>query len=315
MYAVRGIAVSISVFVMVYCALSLAVVCVWPSIGLRLREQPARRTAGLLFTLRMLPLIAATLITAAFTVPSFLLLEPRAIDEPMGVIPVALALLGVAFMIFGVANAAMALRKTSRAVSAWSVSSEAIGQAATVPVMRIFPAAPAMTAAGILRVKILVSKKAESLLTARELNAALNHEMAHVHRRDNFKKLLFRFAAFPGMRGLEARWLEAAEMAADEEAVSNAGEALDLAAALIKLSQLAPLEPSIDLTAALVHGTALFTSVRVRRLIDWNENPQPLRGFSTLYALTAAAGTVVAFAAVYGRILAHIHMATEWLVR
>jgi Zn-dependent protease with chaperone function len=318
MYAVRGIAVSLSVFVMVYCVLSLAVVCTWQRITLGLRGQPARRTAGLLFALRMLPLVATALITTAFTVPSFLLLEPRAIDEPMGVVPVALALSGIALGVFGVVNATIALCKASRTVFVWSVAAEAISkkeQDAPIPVMRILPAAPTMTATGILRAKILVSKAAESLLTERELQIALDHEMAHVRRRDNLRKLLFRFAAFPGMSGLEAAWLEATEMAADDEAVSNAGEALDLASALIKLSQLAALEPAVDLTAALVHSTVLFTSVRVKRLIDWNENPQPLRRFSPSYALAAALATVVAFAAVYGRMLAHIHTATEWLVR
>jgi Zn-dependent protease with chaperone function len=315
MFVGRGIVVSLSVFVMVYCALSLAVVCAWRRIGLCLPEQSARRAAGVLFALRMLPLVAATLITAAFTVPSFLLLEPRAIDEPIGVIPIALALCGTALGIFGAMNSMIALRKASRVVSAWSVASETVGQGSPIPVMRVLPAAPAMTATGILRARILVSKTAESLLTACELQTALNHEMAHVYRRDNFKKLLFRFTAFPGMSGLEAAWLEATEMAADDEAVSNAGEALDLAAALIKLSQLAPREPAVDLTAALIHGPALFTSMRVRRLIDWNENPQPLRRLSPLYALAAAVATVVASAAVYGRMLEHVHMATEWLVR
>jgi Zn-dependent protease with chaperone function len=315
MYAIRGIAVSLSVFVMVYCALSLAVVCVWQRIGLRFGEQPARRTAGLWFGLRMLPLAAATLITAIFSVPSFLLLEPRAIDEPIGVIPIAFALCGVALGIYGAVNSAIALHKASRAVSVWSVASEAIAQSSSVPVMRILPATPAITAAGILRAKILVSKTAESLLTARELQTALKHELAHINRRDNFKKLLFLFTVFPGMSSLEGAWLEAAEMAADDEAVSNAGEALDLATALIKLSQLAPLEPAVDLTAALVQGTALFTSVRVRRLIDWNENLQPSQRLSLPYGVVATAATVVALIATYGRILTHIHTATEWLVR
>jgi len=64
--------------------------------------------------------------------------------------------------------------------------------------------------------------------------------MAHAHRRDNLKKLLFRFCAFPGMSRLEAAWCEAEEMAADDAAVASVGDALDLASALIKLSRLAP---------------------------------------------------------------------------
>jgi beta-lactamase regulating signal transducer with metallopeptidase domain len=319
MYAIRGIAVSLSVFLMVYCALSFAVVCAWRKIWLWFPEQPSRHTSTVLFALRMVPLAAAALITATFTVPSFLLLEPRAIDEPMGVVLVVLGLCGAAFGAFSVVNSMIALRMASRAVSTWSVASEAIYRktkySAPVPVMRITPAAPAMTAAGILHTKILVSKTAESLLTSRELQTALNHEMAHINRHDNFKKLLFRFAAFPGMKSLEAAWLKATEMAADDEAVSNAGEALDLAAALIKLSQLTPFDSTVDLTAALIHGTALFTSMRVKRLIDWNDNPQPSRKLSLPYGLAAAVSVMAALAAIYGHMLADIHMATEWLVR
>ena len=75
----------------------------------------------------------------------------------------------------------------------------------------------------------------------------MNHEIAHVRRRDNLKKLLLRFVAFPRMAGLEAAWIEATEMAADDAAVLNASEALDLAAALLKLSRIRPIVPSVDL--------------------------------------------------------------------
>src|SRR5258708_34685891 len=129
-----------------------------------------------------------------------------------------------------------------------------------------------MTAAGIVRPRVLLSGAAESLLTASELQTALNHEIAHVHRRDNLKKLLLRFVAFPGMAGLEAAWLEVTEMAADDAAVSNAGEALDLAAALIKLSRLGPSGARADLTAALIHSPASAMNARVGRLIAWSED-------------------------------------------
>jgi Zn-dependent protease with chaperone function len=178
---------------------------------------------------------------------------------------------------------------------------------------------PTMTVAGILRPKVLLSAAAESVLTANELRAAMNHEVAHVRRRDNLKKLLLRCVAFPGMAGLEAAWLEATEMAADAAAVSNAREALDLAAALIKLSRLAPVEPgSVDppvLTTAL-HSPAAALNVRVERLIAWSDQrlESPKR-FSPWYGLGAATATVAVFAVTYGQLLVRVHTATEWLVR
>ena len=105
-------------------------------------------------------------------------------------------------------------------------------------------------------------------------------------------------------------------MAADDAAVSNAGEALDLAAALIKLSRLGPVEPPADLTAALVHSPASVMNARVERLIAWSDDRlAPPQRLSLRYALSAAAATVAVFALTYTQLLVHVHAATEWLVR
>jgi len=316
MFAARGIAVSFSVFVMVYCVLSLAVCLAWRTVQSRIERLPVRRVADLLFALRMFPLATAAVITAAFTVPSFVLLEPRAIEEPLGEIPLALGIFGAALGLFGVVNAGLAVRRASRTISTWTNAAQPLESCAHIPVLRISPAVPAMTATGIVRPKVLLSAAAESMLTARELHTALNHEVAHVRRRDNLKKLLLRFVAFPGMSGLEAAWLEATEMAADDGAVSNAGEALDLAAALIKLARLGPVEAPVDLTAALIASPGAVMNARVERLIAWSDNRlAPPPRFSLWYGLGAALAAVALFAVTYSQLLVHVHTATEWLVR
>ncbi len=316
MFAVRGIAVSFSVFLMVYCALSLAVCFVWRSFLLHAQHYPIRRLADMLFALRIFPLTTAAVITTAFTVPSFLLLEPRAIQEPIGGIPLALGLCGAALGIFGFLNAALAMRRASRAITGWTHGAQPIAAAAPVPVLRIARPVPALIAAGIARPKVLLSSAAEAVLSTNELQAALNHEMAHVRRRDNFRKLLLRLVAFPGMSALELTWLEATEMAADDAAVSSAGEALDLAAALIKLSKLSPAEPPVDLTAALLHSSASTMNARVERLVAWSDaRLVPARKHSSWYGTTAALATVAVFAVTYSQLLVQVHTATEWLVR
>ena len=316
MFAARGIAVSFSVFVMVYCVLSLAVCFTWRKVWLHSQGLPVRRIADFLFALRMFPVVAAALITAAFTVPSFLLLEPRAIEEPLGEIPLILGICGAGLGILGAGNVALAIRGASRTISTWTSEAQPVDSCAPVPVLRISQIVPAMTAAGIVRPKVLLSYAAESMLTASELQRALNHEVAHVRRRDNLKKLLLRFVAFPGMRALEAAWLEVTEMAADDAAVSNAGEALDLAAALIKLSRLGPVEPPVDLTAALVHSPVSVMNARVERLITWSDDRLVSPGKSSpWYGLSAVLATVAVFAVTYSQLLAHVHTAPEWLVR
>jgi len=315
MFALRGIAVSLSVFLIVYCAASLAVVCTWNRVYQRVHDFPMQRLANLFFAFRIFPLALAALITAAFAVPSFLLLEPRSIVEPMGNVPLALALFGSGLAIFGLANAVLAVRKASRTVSSWTNSAEEIASPVPFPVMRIRRSVPALTAAGILRPKILLSGSAEFLLNGNELRTALNHELAHIRRRDNFKKLLLRFVAFPGMRGLETAWLEASEMAADDAAVSSTADALDLAAALLKLSRLKADEPSPDLSAALVHGHAAIINARVERLISWPERPESSLDLSAKSILGVVLPILALFAITYGWLLADVHRATEWLIR
>src|ERR1700751_614162 len=128
-----------------------------------------------------------------------------------------------------------------------------------------------MTSAGLWPSKVLVSSSAAAVLGPDELNAALKHEIAHVRRKDNLKKLLFRFCTFPGMTGLEAAWCASEEMAADDEAVESTGEALDLAAALINLSRLAVVQPTAALTTALLQETS-FVNVRIERLVVWDDS-------------------------------------------
>jgi len=315
MFALRGIAVAFSVFVMVYGIVSLAVGCTWRRIQLRAQHFPVDRLANLLFALRMFPLAIATVITAAFTVPSFLLLEPRSIEEPVGAIPLVLALCGAALAVFGLVNAALAIRRASRTISGWTSAARPVDSPIPFPVLRIGCSVPAMTAAGIVRPRILLSGSAEFVLNGNELRTALNHEIAHIRRRDNLKKLLLRFVAFPGLRGLESAWLEATEMAADEAAVSSTADALDLAAALIKLSTIRAVEPAPDLTAALVHGSGALINARVERLISWTGECRRSRDSLAWRGVGAVVATIALFAVTYGSLLARVHAATEWLVR
>ena len=316
MFLARGIAVSFSVFVIVYCSLSAAVGCGWRGLRSLVQRQPSQRAADFLFGLRILPFAAASLVTAAFAVPSFLLLEPRQIQEPLGWIPLALGACGAGLAIFGAWNSLVVLRRASRTIAAWSSGAQTISSGISVPVLRITPVVPAMTATGIVRPRILLSGAAESLLSRNELNAALNHEIAHVRRRDNFRKLVLRFVAFPGMRGLERAWLEASEMAADDAAVFSADEALELASALIKLSRPNQAAPEVDLTAALVQSSGAVMNARVERLVAWSsERHVPLQKYSAWYGLGAAVATVALFAVTYSSLLANVHEATEWLVR
>ena len=319
MFELRGLAVSFSIFVMLYGVLSLIVCAVWRKVFSSVDQSSARRCADRLFFLRMAPFVVAAGITLALAVPSFLLLEPRAANEPMSAVPVSLGVCGLAVVLAGMWKAVAALRRTSRTMARWSrevlVTGPSSVESQSLTVRRISGAAPPLTAAGILRPSVWVSQAAEFVLNERELEVALRHEVAHVRRRDNLRKLVLCLVAFPGMTELESAWREATEMAADDAAVSSASEALDLAAAVIKLSRLAQM-PSAELTTALVHSPAESLNARVERLITWTERrPQAASRYSMAYALCGAAAVVATLAVTYSGLLMRVHTATEWLVR
>src|SRR5205814_4200834 len=274
MFFARCIGVSLSVFVLLYAVLSLAVARGWKLLVPVCKRLSARRSANLLFAVRLLPLGIASLVTLALTVPSFILLEPRYADEDIGIAPLLLGLAGGALLIWGVRLAIGAQRQTSAALAQWLNGAAAVPCKEAVPIFKTGKNSPTLTVAGVYAPRVLVSEITMDVLSEPELEAALRHEMAHVRSRDNLKKLLFRFSAFPGMHAVEHAWSEVAEMAADADAVSSVRDALDLAAALIKLSRLAPVQPSAQLATALLPSPDPLT-VRVERLFTWRYSQDP----------------------------------------
>jgi len=313
MFAARCIGISLAVFVLLYVPLSVAISLAWKLQWRGSGPASARRSANLLFALRLTPLALAAIFTLLFTLPSFLLLEPRSTDETIGTAPLLLGLCCLTLLAGGIVQTVLAQMRTSRALMKWLADSTIVEAGKPVPVFRTSADAPAVTLAGVRAPKVLVSKAVLSVLTPQELRTALEHEVAHVRACDNLKRLLFRLAVFPGMRELEDAWSEQAELAADDAAVSSAGEALDLAAALIKVSRLSPLHP--ELTSGLLHSSTAL-SLRVRRLFAWEERGSVPTSHPSWWCMLAPALAVfLIVVTTYGSALTGMHAVTEWLVR
>jgi Zn-dependent protease with chaperone function len=316
MFVARCIAVSLAAFLLSYCAFSAVVAGGWALLQKACREKPARHAADLLFTLRILPLVVSTILTCAFTVPSFLLLEPRVSNEAVGAIPVLLGFGCVMVLAAGLSRACKAQRRSAQVVAGWLRESRRIGTESEIPVFQTELGTPPLTLAGVCTCKVLVSKTALQVLCPQELGVAMKHELAHARRYDNLKKLLFQFSPFPGMAPLESAWLDEAELAADDAAVSSFSEALDLASALIKLSRMVPVQASPAMVEGLLHGSLGSLSVRVQRLFAWRDAHQTQRRRrSWQLAMFPLAVTAMVMTATYGRALWGIHEVTEWLVR
>jgi Zn-dependent protease with chaperone function len=311
MFAFRGIAVSLTFFVLFYCLLSALVAGAWRS--LRQLHAAERRVAAVLFSLRVLPLVVSVVITFAFVVPSFQLLEPRSIDEGIGTMPLALGTCALLLIACGCYRVIAAQKMASRLVARWLEGAHPLDATAETVISCSQRETPPLVLVGVRRPKVLVSEPTVALLSHDELHIVLKHEFAHMQSRDNLKKLVFRFCPFPGMAKLERAWSEAAELAADDAAASNLDDAVDLAAALVKLSRTVPIDATPIGTTGFVTGS---TSARVVRLLAWNEarkgRQTPVRSW---YAISPVVAALLCVVATYGPALALTHAVTEWLVR
>jgi beta-lactamase regulating signal transducer with metallopeptidase domain len=188
----------------------------------------------------------------------------------------------------------------------------ALDSGVSLPTFQAKPGAPPLLLFGVTAPTVLVSPRAVDLLTSEELRVSVQHEVEHMRSRDNLKKLIIHSCAFPGMAGLDRAWQEAAELAADDAAVLNRGEAVDLAAALIKLSSLAPVLPPAFTTGLVNSATSI--SLRVQRLLAWNENRSTAFYFRTWHFLPFVS-VVTCYAVVdYSEALMWTHRLTEWFV-
>ena len=310
MFVLRGIAVSLTFFVVLYCLLSLLVIAVWRAATF-LRRASASAFANLLFWIRIFPLLASAVVTLALAVPSFVIFEPRAIHEDIA-LPLIVGLGCVLLFALGVFRVVAAQKKTARVVENWLRGANILDAGVNTPTFRADAGTPPLTLVGVCSPRVVVAKATVALLTSDELRVAVRHEVAHMRSRDNLKKLVFHCSPFPGMSGLEGAWHEAAELAADDGAVGSRSDALDLAAALIKLSRLIPVRPP-EFTMALVSGPG-SVSCRVERLLVWNGSSQSFHA-NWRYSIPPVLAALMGAAAIYGPVLAQTHRITEWLVR
>jgi beta-lactamase regulating signal transducer with metallopeptidase domain len=308
-FAARGILVSLAFFAVVYCLVSLLVVLAWEGIR-RMGRKPWSSSANLLFGLRILPFAISLGVSVFVTFPSFWLMERTSLDEDTGTF--VLGLCSLLILGAGLVRVLLAEARTTRAVTQWRLSGNSIEGGAIHPTIKASDGAPPLILVGIRRPNVMVSDMAATVLSDDELLAAVRHELGHMRSWDNLKKAAISATPFPGMSSLERAWREAAELAADDSAVTNRQEALDLAAALIKLSRFSQQWAEPSLAAGLVTGSSSI-GVRLERLIEWRVSSRRLQRtwpWTILVLSTMIAGIV----GNYGAALVVTHRLTELLV-
>ena len=307
-FAARGVLVSLAFFAVVYCLVSSLVVLTWEGVQ-RACRKPSSSSANLLFGLRILPFAFSVAVTLFFTFPSFWLLERRSLDEDTGTF--VLGLCSLLILGAGLVRVLLAEARTKRAVTRWRLSASSCEGDAISPTIQASDGAPPLILVGIRRPKVMVSDIAVTVLSDDELEVAVRHELGHMRSWDNLKKVFISATPFPGMTSLERAWREAAELAADDSAVTNRQEALALAAALIKLSRFSEQWAEAALATGLVSGSTSI-GVRLERLIEWRVTSR--RHLTSPWMILVLSTMILGIIGNYGVALSITHRLTELLV-
>jgi Zn-dependent protease with chaperone function len=276
----------------------------------RIGRESLLTSSNFLFGLRIFPFAVSAVVTLLFTLLSFWLLEQASPDEDAATF--ALAACSLLILTAGLSRVLRAQTRTTRAMAQWLMGTPNLGGDPHTPRLRAAHGAPPLILVGFRQPRVMVSDAAAAVLSDDELQVAVRHELGHARSWDNLKRILISSTPFPGMGGLERAWQEAAELAADDTAVRNRQEALDLAAALIKLSRFGWQSPAPVLATGLVGGSSSI-SVRVDRLLKWRMAGHPFRRtwpWTLPPLLTVIAGVAVN----YGATLVLTHRLTELLV-
>jgi Zn-dependent protease with chaperone function len=241
--------------------------------------------------------------------PAFFQLEGGK-DEDLGTL--ILSLCALLLLTAGFVRVLAAHFGAERLLAQWLAESKTLNSSPLACTFLAGDSSPPLLLCGIGTPKVLVSETAVALLSPEELTVAIRHEVGHLRFQDNLKKSILHGTPFPGMGPLERAWQEAAELAADESAVSSSDDALNLASALLKLCRLAPIQTPPALTTGLVELTALV-HVRVQRLLTWNDEtfqPKKTRWPWSLLLLVPVGYGICS----YGHVLLLTHQFTEWFI-
>jgi hypothetical protein len=282
-------------------------------LGERIRPHVAARS---LLVLRLLPAVGAAFMVVAVCLPSYLWLEPEAPTERVSFGCVAVALLGVATWGVSLARGLRAAAGSRRFLR----NCERTGRRTRLPGDRadawiVDGTAPLLALGGIVRPRLVVSRRVVNALSAEQLEAALRHERAHWTSHDNLKRLCILLAP-GGSRTLERGWRQFTEWSADDRAVAgSARRSFALAAALVRVARIAADTPPLPLALPLL-GDADQLSARVDRLLRATApsvreaSPRPMLALSAIVAIAASlAVAILQPAALYS-----VHLALEHLV-
>lgn len=246
--------------------------------------------------LRFFPPLLALMLTVISAVPGYFTGEPMRTQELPGPLLVGLGWVGLYAIAAPILSTISATIRTALRTNSWGRRAIDRQKFFDIPVVEFKARRPVIVASGLLRKMIFVSSPVRSLLSTRELGAALKHEMAHCHHHHNLAKLISgivpRLIASPE---LDENLQEMIEYAADDAACSAPGDALNLASALLIMArQRVFMRPQVLYASLVDSGETVRLKRRVERLVQIAPRNNG-EIFSELFATCAAIVAVFSF--------------------
>ena len=328
MYFLIGISLLFAFLFSVNILASLVATIVWRLIAKSAAGWNARTRVNVIFLLRFMPLAVAVVFILAFVLPAFLLFEPAATSETVGLKLTLIALVSA----FGIAAAFGRIFaswwRTKRLIGEWMRLSEPVAvEGMEIPAFRLRHPFPIIAVVGVIRPQMFVAEQILSELDEAELAAAIAHECGHISTHDNLKRMVMRICGdllvFPLGKTLDRVWSDAAESAADEYAARRGGRgsALDLASALIKVGRITPREKAwaMRVGAFLLEAADGSLAVRVDRLLQIADETEAVtdavdRQSGTMWLIPTLASLALFPFALNSDLLSAVHSFSEALL-
>jgi Peptidase family M48 len=323
-YILLGGCLTLSAFLLTQTLAALLVRFVFRMLrGGNLRWSSERRFQ-LLLTLQVVPTVLAAALAFVLVLPSYLLYEPLASGESIGVAPALLTIFTLVLMGKALLLLWQRQRLTVRWLQRWMQAAVPITlPGSALPVYCLDHPFPLLAVVGIFRPRVLLARSVLQLLDNEELSVAIAHELGHISRRDNLKRVVARFCADvsgPAVgSALCAELSGAAEECADNLAAArDPKRALALATAMVKLARALPAGARAPLPQAVFLGGTQSGMLdrRIAQLLTLEAAVAPenrvriwLRGLSWASIALAALGGCV-FALKTGALIA-VHQAIE----
>jgi beta-lactamase regulating signal transducer with metallopeptidase domain len=232
-------------------ALVLLLQLLTPAINRALGQLSARWQERACFAMPVIPHIAAFTLATVVVAPQYILSETNLLKERVGVICVAGALVAAARYAYALVRASRLMRKAQPRHKA-TVAACAGGASVQVAESEY----PLLAVSGLLLPKIIISRSLldTAMLSPRALQIAIAHEAAHIRHYDNLKLFVLSSLALPlGANAAVRRWRQAAEIAADQDAVAGSrARAILLAETLLVAARAVPAHPPASVTLGLL---------------------------------------------------------------